>query len=458
MSFGLRFRLGLIISLLMTFALIGSLSYLMISAKSRLQQELDMLGRVTNQLMALAVESGGLVGDIDNLRAKLSQIAYSDQLSELRIFVSASGWDYTPHYLDDERPVQAPGWFVEWLHPQPLQVIFAHTLVDGGVVIIRADPIALIEDQWQEVRFIMFSRVLVILLIAVTIIGLVGYWFRPMDAIIAVLENVEHGDFSRKVPNMPLPELNKIGEKINRLTIVLGASRTENQRLARKSLTIQEQERRYLAQELHDVMGQSISAIKAIAYSIYHSTRDTNPDVSVNAEKIGIVSSDIYRSVREMMVRLRPSVLDELGLVEALRQMVDDWNENHQDSFCRLRIDGDFDNLREEHQIHIYRIVQEALTNVAKHAKADNVSISLSGSEVITLTISDDGKGFDSGLVDKGMGLTNIRERVGVLRGHFSVNTQPGKGVDMQIEIPRTTRDRRKSSGNVRTHHQSNAG
>src|SRR5690606_231827 len=140
--------------------------------------------------------------------------------------------------------------------------------------------------------------------------------------------------------------------------------------------------------------GQSVSAIKAIAVGIRQRGRD-DAQIVEGARRIEEASGAIYSSVKGMIGRLRPAVLDELGLVPALQQMADDWNAHHDDAFCRLRIDGEFDDLQEEQQINVYRIVQEALTNIARHSRADSVEIILSGREVVSLMINDNGVGYD---------------------------------------------------------------
>lgn len=124
--------------------------------------------------------------------------------------------------------------------------------------------------------------------------------------------------------------------------------------------------------------------------------------------------------------------------------MVDDWNVHHEDTFCSLRIETDLDQLKEQQQIQVYRIVQEALTNVAKHAEAGRVAIVLSGHEIITLMISDDGKGFDGTRVRMGIGLSNIRDRANLLQGTLQVSSKRGKGTTLHIEFPRGQYHRRK--------------
>jgi two-component system sensor histidine kinase UhpB len=246
-----------------------------------------------------------------------------------------------------------------------------------------------------------------------------------------------------------MPELDEIARKINHLVGVLGVSKSDNERLARQALTAKEQERRYFAQELHDSLGQSVSAIKAMAVSIAMRVRDTDPVTAESATKIEKISDTAYSSVHDLMAWLRPAILDELGLTHALRHMVDEWNAHHEDTFCRLRMEGRLDDLREEQKINVYRIVQEALTNAAKYAEASTIDITLGGQEVISLIIIDDGQGFDQDKVVLGMGLSGMRDRVNMLQGSVTISSRPGKGTSIHVEFPRVTGYRRRLSDRI---------
>src|SRR5699024_1951842 len=149
--------------------------------------------------------------------------------------------------------------------------------------------------------------------------------------------------------------------------------KNDNRRLTLRALSIQEEERRYVARELHDELGQSISAIKALAALIRQRTDKTTSSVHESAESIGDIADRTHHVIRSMVRQLRPSTLDELGLVTALQHMVDDWNSRYPDTFCSLQAQSAMPTLSDEVKVNVYRIVQECLTNVAKHAAANIV-------------------------------------------------------------------------------------
>ena len=155
---------------------------------------------------------------------------------------------------------------------------------------------------------------------------------------------------------------------------------------------------------------------------------------------IKTIADDMYGVARGMIRELRPAVLDELGLVPALQQLVDDWNSTHADTFCHLDFKGDNSMTADVVKINIYRIIQESLTNVARHAAAKNVYISLenlqSNDDRLVLEIKDDGKGFDLNKTRKGMGLSGIQDRVDSMEGEFHLVTGVNKSVNITIILP----------------------
>jgi len=211
------------------------------------------------------------------------------------------------------------------------------------------------------------------------------------------------------------------------------------QSLTRRSLTIQEQERRDLAQALHDELGQSISAIRALGVSIQQNG-DGGDGLNSSVKSIIEVSGTMYERVRDMMSLLRPSILDELGLRLALENMIDDWNSHYEDTFCRLEVSAILPDVEENIAINIFRIVQEALTNVARHARASDVSVEIAEQNIdekpcLTLRIVDDGIGFNPRTVNKGLGIFGIEDRVAAMHGMLTLDSG-ASGTRYEIVVP----------------------
>jgi signal transduction histidine kinase len=166
-----------------------------------------------------------------------------------------------------------------------------------------------------------------------------------------------------------------------------------------------------------------------------------------SANAIIEMANRMYDVARNMMRRLRPPSLDELGLVTALQDMIDDWNARHPEIFCSFSFTGDLGKLDTDTSISLYRIVQESLTNILKHAQASTVTIKIilaamgqdmnhSYGEHVILTIEDDGRGFDIHNVRPGLGLLGMRERTEALNGTLTLNTDRGQGVKIKVFIP----------------------
>ncbi len=432
----LRFRLSLLFLGLFIMGMLSVLGHSIDTAGREVRNEIEAARQLSRQILDLLTQVHGTTEPSPDFIADLQEM---QEALGFDVDIRSPVHEY-PQFSGTRRgEITAPQWFVSVLDIEENTLVQEFGEINGDTIIVRIDPADEINEMWVDARETMLLRAIGLLLFYLLCNVLIGIWLRTTHQIIAVLDEIVKGDFNRRIPHLTMPELDQIARKINHLVGVLGVSKSDNERLARQALTMKEQERRYFAQELHDSLGQSVSAIKAMAVSIAMRTRDSDPVTAESANKIEKISDAAYSSVHDLMSWLRPAILDELGLMHALRHMVDEWNVHHEDTFCRLRLEGEFDDLREEQKINLYRIVQEALTNAAKYAAAATIEIALGGQEVISLMITDDGKGFDQDEVVVGMGLSGIRDRVNMLQGSCTISSRPGKGVSIHIEFPRVT-------------------
>jgi two-component system sensor histidine kinase UhpB len=438
----LRIRLTIITSLLFLCGMLLGVSILVLSARQRVANEVAATATLTYQLLdVLLPDAAGRAGDPDH-EALLQQLVALEGARHMEISLARSldtpqvvtGLPQDGLATAGTRLPAAPRWFVRLVQGDDLVLTRAVGNRSGDVITIRTRQADEIAEVWQDTRVFLVLLGLVLLLLNGILYLIIGRWFAPVATILGSLADVEHGGRATRMPPKALPELQVIADRVARLGDVLRQSRDDNERLTTRALGIQEEERRHLAQELHDEMGQSISAIKAIAFTIAERNHD---DVlsREGAQRIGSISNTVRDHIRSMMQRLRPSMLDELGLVPALEHMVDEWNRDHGNLFCSLRCSGALQGLDDDRQIHLYRIVQEALTNVAAHSGATRVDVSLDTVDRLTLSIRDDGKGFDPGTAKRGMGLSGMQERVKALGGQWQLDTAPGAGVTIQIVL-----------------------
>jgi len=445
----LRFRLNLLISLLFLLILFGGSIYVINNARKAVNDEVQSTARFTLQLIEIAFANAEQQTGVDTQKLVLEQIANMEGIRHLQIelFRATNPDQNIPPGMVTPVLAKAPQWFIKLVKPPPIE--FRKVFTNPGLyyteIIIRANPSDEITEVWEETKSVLILLLLFAVLANILVYVTLGRGLAPIDSILKGLDGIEQGDYRLRLPKFNLPELSRISDKFNHMAEVLQKSRVENQLLMQRSLAIQEDERRHLAQELHDELGQTITAIKAVAVSIENQPDMNKSSITNSAQTIVKFSNHMFDVAHNMMRRLRPAALDELGLVVALQNMVDDWNERHEDLFCHFNFEGEFNDLEEKIKINLYRIVQESLTNIDKHAHATDVDIQLINSRAdnkgnitnqIYLTIQDDGVGFVLNRVTTGMGLLGMRERTEALEGEFTVQSAINEGVKLKIKIP----------------------
>lgn len=211
-------------------------------------------------------------------------------------------------------------------------------------------------------------------------------------------------------------------------------ARAELKQLSARLVAAQENERRTIARELHDEVGQALSAALVELGNLSAASPAKDEGSSERMDSVKKLVENCVAVVRNMALLLRPSMLDDLGLVPALQWQA---RETSKRTGMRVKVAAEqvCDDLPEEHKTCIYRVVQEALHNCARHSSAQLVRVNVRQEpEVILLSIQDDGHGFDPRT--RGMGLLGIDERVNYLGGHFEIYSTPGEGASLKITLP----------------------
>jgi two-component system, NarL family, sensor histidine kinase UhpB len=222
----------------------------------------------------------------------------------------------------------------------------------------------------------------------------------------------------------------------------LAAAIDENRKLALAAVRAQEDERRHLARELHDELGQYVNAIKVDAVWL----RDLGaaaPEIREAATSVMGMVDHLESVVRDLLKRLRPPGLDELGLPAALEHCIDEWRRRLPDVEFDVAMDDAIVGLDEATSITLYRIAQEGLTNLARHARATRVAIELGRRQAapdmppeIVLSMRDDGVGAGAGSATGGLGLVGMRERVEALAGRFELLRSDARGFGFVACVP----------------------
>jgi len=407
-------------------------------ARLSVEKEVDASIRLALQLITLGITDTSSLQQINDL-SRLSALRQTRHLSiQLHKpdgqLVHFSGEPLPSHSQD-----LPPAWFIHWVKGEYPKVQHQLKTEDGETVslIIEAQPLDEITEVWQEsVAF--FTSISALTLLTFLAVNLVfNKSLKSIEVIVSGLQTIETGQYRYKLPPFSTQEFDAIANAINHMTGELEKTRQENRALTQHSLAIQEEERQHLSQELHDELGQSLTAIKVMAVAAAHRNADTEKITA----SIGQICDHLMSVVRSMMQQLHPLMLTELGLRATLEDLLNHWSERNPNLQLEIDCDEAVDTLDKNLIRQLFRVIQECLTNALRHAKANRLKIDLYFAESgkrLELKVADDGQGCNPDTLKHGFGLRGMAERIRSLDGEFSVSSRPGQGMTITASIPLT--------------------
>jgi len=311
----------------------------------------------------------------------------------------------------------------------------------AGVVRIGMSEARVAATVGQYVRDILVWMVLILVLGLSVAYVLASILTRPLARMVEASRAVSRGDFRWRAPVWAKDEIGRLGTAFNDMSQKLKRKEEMRTHLLAKVISAQEEERKRIARELHDETSQALTALMVGLKLIEDSPGSSA--VRQKASELRATAAETLAGVHDLAVALRPGALDDIGLVAALHRYVRDFSAKlniEVDSYMRS-LEGR--RLLPEVETAIYRIVQEALTNVAKHAQAKNVSMILEcrGLSLVTI-VEDDGKGFDVDTImnlereEKRLGIFGMMERASLIGGTLTIESQPGMGTTVFLEVP----------------------
>ncbi|TAK60076.1 histidine kinase [Methylobacter sp.] len=342
---------------------------------------------------------------------------------------------------NDEKP---PQWFITLVSVDYPKVERQITSFNGEQItlIIQANPLDEITEVWQE-SLGFFSSLFLLTLFTFLAVNLAfDKALKSIAVIVDALKVIETGHYQQKLPDFSIQEYDSIAKAINHMTDKLNASQLENRALAQHTLEIQEDERQRLSQELHDELGQSLTAIKVMAVTAGRSQAGTGEDIKQTTDSIVTICDHLMTVVRSMMHQLHPLVLTELGLKATMEDLLNHWSSRNPELKLTIICPDEVDQLEQKITIQIFRVVQECLTNIVRHAQANQAAISLEiehqakTGTALRLKVADNGQGCAIDNIKTGFGLLGMRERISSLGGEFTIQTQPQQGMSIIATIP----------------------
>jgi two-component system sensor histidine kinase UhpB len=449
----LRARLNTLLALILLLGLAINVTRLVIEAGPRVQAEDQSVIRLAREFIETLVVSLNETPDPDARLTKVIQ-----DLNRLRHVSITRGQDaaevkpsVTADLDDDDTELSSvPAWFVALVHPEKTAVTVPITIHGKpGSLVITSHP----DDEMNEIWDGIVTQLLVGSAIAITLflvtMVVVSRALAPIQSLSEAMTKIEAGAYDTRVRPGGSPELAAICAKLNHLAATLGEAVEEKRQLAERAVSLQDAERKEIARELHDEFGPYLFALRAHGSSLMRiaDARELNRDAlrkhgGVLLEQINA----LQQFNRRVLERLRPVGLAELGLAEAIGALLRLWSTSHPEVVIETAISDELGETGETAELTIYRVIQEALTNVFRHAGATRVEIvvepapsgrsgtALPESQASIVSVRDNGAGLPADH-KQGFGLIGMRERVLALGGTMTV-ASTNQGVTVEAVVP----------------------
>ncbi len=308
-----------------------------------------------------------------------------------------------------------------------------------GALRVSANPRSELSEIEERAESDLLLLVMVILAMAGAVYFMVRRGLRPVGQIQAALSQLQAGALATRLPRFRVKDLDDISDSFNHCAAALQSAAAQRRTLSQRLIAVEEEERRRLARELHDELGQCLTAIKVDAAFMEREARGVLPGVVACARGVGEVVDSIMALTRSMLNRLRPHELETVGLRGALEDLVGGWQARMAERFsCSLEFEGPVDTLSADLNITLYRLLQECLTNAVRHSRARVIAIrvQVTGAQVqLRVSESDVAPGSAPEPTD-GTGLDGMRERVEAQGGTLQLLWEPLGGMLLSASMP----------------------
>ena len=443
----LHTRLLLGIALVTLIAIGVSILLPLSSAREEVSRETDASLQLARLLLEVQRGVAAAANDTQALESAAARVRMAEPLRHVRVQLV----DQAGRVVALSPPAEEGSGLARAFLPTATPAPLGYPVVFHGATLaqLRVSSNPLSEAAEIEQRA---ARDLVMLVLTILVVGSTIYWtvrvgLRPVAQIQAALTRLEAGELDTRLPRLRLKDLDEISARFNHCAAVMQAEAAQRRELTRRLIDVEEDERRRLARELHDELGQRLTAIKVDAAYIARETAAYSPQIRTCARELEQLASGIMDLIRGMLVRLRPHGLETLGLHEALQELVNGWQMRLAGRFsCQLSFRGRGDALSPDLNITVYRLIQECLTNVVRHSPAHTVSVDVEvqerqaarGEARVSVEVRELDAPPDSAPErwSEGTGLLGMRERVAAHGGELTIKVDQGGGMLLRAWLP----------------------
>ncbi|MDY0191111.1 MAG: histidine kinase [Desulfuromonas sp.] len=318
------------------------------------------------------------------------------------------------------------------LYPQPAP-LHRIELADGRTLLLAIDPQDEVEEAQDSIVQLLGVFALALLLTLLTIRWAVRRGLLVLDDVLLALQSIGEGQLAVRLQTYPVLEAERLAEQFNKMATALESTQAENIQLTRALLNLQDTERSRLGQTLHDDLGQYVAGMRA-QIKLLQVMREQPNTVLTVAQVLEEHGRQLQTGFRCLVRDLYPAMLDHLGVVEMLGTLQEHWQKSH-GSRCRLHILSVAPDLTVAQKNQLYRFLQEALTNVSRHAQATQVHIWLQYKEgALRLLLTDNGIG--SVVQNQGLGLRSMAERARTLSAQLHIQARLRRGWSIYLYLP----------------------
>ena len=438
-------RLSLVLTVLIAVRMPIGAGVWMRETRQAIHEEVEAATRVAEQWLKVLIPEtladAGAAGPAARERL-MSHLAAVGRIRANRLEVFAA--DGQRLYVSPESPYKAgrhaPEWFAGWIAPE---VTERQLEADGLSVVLTPDTSRAVLDAWDHLGAALGWAIALLLGIGLATRFAIGRALAPIGDIHNALERGASGRFDQRLPEYATRELALVARSYNRLadsldeSLAANARLEQDQALARALQLRLEQERRAVARELHDELGQGITAVRAIAGAIIQRSTD-RPGLNGSAQAILAMTTQMQDGVHAILQRLRSRASDsQVRIEEVLESYCALWASHHGDIDIRCTIEPLDGAVTDALGLTILRMVQESLTNVARHAHATRVEVRLGVRDGgIEVEVIDNGRGLGENPAPGRHGLLGMRERIVELHGELELCSPAGGGLNVRARLP----------------------